>query len=79
MQLRQFYSVKSKLTEEIDSLDPDDRYYFKLKADLDVRLYRMYDKIEDMETRLIEAKAKKQAVEVEKLTGDNICKVLVYR
>ncbi|MDE5818867.1 MAG: recombinase family protein [Lachnospiraceae bacterium] len=77
-QLRQFYSVKSRLTEEIDSLDPDDRHYIKRKADLDERLYRMYDKIEDAETRLIETRAKKQAVEAEKLTGDNIYKVLIY-
>ena len=77
-QLRQFYSVKSKLTEEIDSLDPDDRHYIKRKADLDDRLYRMYDKIEDVETRLIEVRAKKQAVKAEKLTGDNIYKVLIY-
>ena len=77
-QLRQFYSVKAKLAEEIDSLDPDDRHYIKRKADLDDRLYRMYDKIEDAETKLIEARAKKQAVEAEKLTGDNIYKVLIY-
>lgn len=77
-QLRQFYSVKTKLAEEIDSLDPDDRHYIKRKADLDDRLYRMYDKIENVETRLIETRAKKQAVEAEKLTGDNIYKVLIY-
>ena len=64
-QLRQFYSIKTKLAEEIDSLDPDDRLYIKRKADLDDRLYRMYDKIEDVETRLIEARAKKQAVKNE--------------
>ena len=77
-QLRQFYSIKTKLAEEIDSLDPDDRHYIKRKADLDDRFYRMYDKIEDVETRLIEARAKKQMVEAEKLTGDNIYKVLIY-
>ena len=77
-QLRQYYAVKLKLAEEIDSLDPDDRHYMKRKADLDDRLYRMYDKIEDVETQLIETRAKKQAVEAEKLTGDNIYKVLVY-
>ncbi|MCH5270747.1 MAG: recombinase family protein [Lachnospiraceae bacterium] len=77
-QLRQFYSIKTKLAEEIDSLDPDDKHYVKRKADLDDRLYRMYDKIEDAETKLIEARAKKQAVEAEKLTGDNIYKVLIY-
>ncbi len=77
-QLRQYYAVKLKLAEEIDSLDPDDRHYMKRKADLDDRLYRMYDKIEDVETQLIETRAKKQAVEAEKLTGDNIYKVLIY-
>ena len=77
-QLRQYYAVKLKLVEEIDSLDPDDRHYMKRKADLDDRLYRMYDKIEDVETQLIETRAKKQMVEAEKLTGDNIYKVLIY-
>ena len=48
------------------------------KADLDDRLYRMYDKIEDEESQMIEARAKRQAIEAEKLTGDNIYKVLMY-
>jgi site-specific DNA recombinase len=77
-QLRQCYSVKSKLMEEIDSLDPDDKHYIKRKADLDDRLYRMYDKIEELESQLIAARAKKQAIEAEKLTGDNIYKVLIF-
>ncbi|GFI43377.1 serine recombinase PinR [Lachnospiraceae bacterium] len=77
-QLRQRYAVKSKLAEEIDSLDPDDKHYIKRKADLDDRLYRMYDKIEDVESKQIEARAKKQTIEAEKLTGDNIYKVLIY-
>lgn len=76
-QLRQSYSTKSKLMEEIDSLDPDDRHYIKRKADLDDRLYLMYDKIEEIESRLIEARAKKTAIEAEKVTGDNIYKVLI--
>ena len=77
-QLRQHYSIKTKLAEEIDSLDPDARHYVRLKADLDDRLYKMYDNIKDVETLLIAARAKKQAIEAEKLTGDNIYKVLIY-
>ena len=77
-QLRQAYSTKSKLIEEIDSLDPDDRHYSRRKSDLDDRLYGMYDKIEELESLLIAARAKKQAIEAEKLTGDNIYKVLIY-
>ncbi|SNE34913.1 recombinase family protein [Streptococcus pneumoniae] len=45
---------------------------------LDDRLYRMYDKIDELESSLIDAKAKKQTIEAEKLTGDNIYKVLIY-
>ena len=51
-QLRQSYSIKSRLIEEIDTLDPDDKHYIKRKADLDDRLYKMYDKIEDTENQL---------------------------
>ena len=76
--LRQSYSTKSRLMEEIDSLDPDDKHYIKRKADLDDRLYKMYDKIEDAENLLIAARAKKMSIEAEKLTGDNIYKVLIY-
>lgn len=77
-QLRQNYAMKSRLIEEIDSLDPDDKHYYKRKADLDDRLYKMYDKIEDAESLLVAARAKKMTIEAEKLTGDNIYKVLIY-
>ena len=76
-QLRQYYSVKSKLMDEIDTLDPDDRHYIIRKSDLDERLYRMYDKIEDAENQLVTARAKKQAIEADKITGDNIYKILL--
>ena len=77
-QLRQNFSIKSKLMEEIDNLNPDDRHYIRRKADLDDRLYRMYDKIEELESQLIAARAKKKSIEAEKITGDNIYKVLIY-
>ncbi len=35
-------------------------------------------KIEEFESQLIAARAKKTAIEAEKLTGDNIYKVLIY-
>jgi site-specific DNA recombinase len=77
-QLKQSYAVKRKTLEEIETLDPDGRHYKRLKADLDDRLYRMYDKIDDQEQSLIEAKAKRQSIESEKVTGDNIYKILIY-
>lgn len=77
-QLRHGYSTKGKLIDEIDSLDADDKHYSRRKSDLDDRLYKMYDKIEALEAQLIEARAKKSAIESEKVTGDNIYKVLIY-
>lgn len=77
-QLRQDYCIKSKLIEEIDNLNPDDKHYIRRKSDLDDRLYGMYDKIEELELQLIDARAKKTAIEAEKITGDNIYKVLIY-
>lgn len=77
-ELRKSHLTKFKLIEEIDSLDVDDKHYKRRKSDLDDRLYRMYDKIEELEGRLIEAKTKKETIETEKLTGDNIYKVLIY-
>ena len=77
-QLRQDYAIKSKLIEEIDNLNPDDRHYIRRKADLDDRLYQMYDKIEELESQLMDARAKKTSIEAEKITGDNIYKVLNY-
>ncbi len=38
----------------------------------------MYDKIENIENLLIAARAKKMSIEAEKLTEDNIYKVLIY-
>ena len=77
-QLKQSYAVKRKTLEEIEALDPDARHYKRLKTDLDDLLYRMYDKIDDQEQSLIEARAKKQSIESEKVTGDNIYKILIY-
>lgn len=77
-ELKKCHSTKFKIIEEIDSLDVDDKHYKRRKKDLDDRLYRMYDKIEEFEVLLIEAKAKKETIETEKLTGDNIYKILLY-
>ena len=54
-ELRKSHLTKFKLIEEIDNLDVDDKHYKRRKTDLDDRLYRMYDKIEELEEQLIEA------------------------
>ena len=76
-QLRHAFSVKGKIIEEIDFLDIDDKHYSRRKSDLDDRLYKMYDKIEELESSLIEARAKMRAIQAEKITGDNIYNILI--
>ena len=61
--------MKKERMEEIDALDPDDRHYAARKADLDGRLCNMYDKIEDVENRLLAARARKAAAEAEGITA----------
>lgn len=77
-QLRQCYSVKTRLAEDIDMLDPEDKHYSRMKTDMEDRLYKMYDKIDDLESQVIDAKAKKRAIEADKVTGNNIYKILIY-
>jgi site-specific DNA recombinase len=74
--LRQYHLTKANLIDEIDNLDPDDKHYVQIKADLDERLYRMYDKIEQAESELIDARAKKKAIEEDKVRADNIYRIL---
>ena len=49
-----------------------------MKADLNERIYKMYDRIDDIEKRLLESRAKKAVIEADKITADNIYKALVF-
>ncbi len=76
--LRKQYLTKEDILKDIDGLDPDERHFTRRKSDLENRLYSIYDKIEATENALIEAKSKKQTIEADKLTADNVYKVLIY-
>ena len=77
-QLRQCYSNKDAIMSELDSLDYDDKHYKRRKADLDDRLYRTYDKMDEMENLIDEAKAKRRSILADKMSGDNIYKALIF-
>ena len=72
------HSLKNKLLEEIDGLDFDDKHYSRRKSDLEDRLSKTYDRIDELEVLLLKARAKKRMIEAEKITGDNIYKILFY-
>ena len=77
-QLRQLYHNKDTILTDIDSLDYEDKHYQRRKTDLENRLYKTYDKIDEAEELLISAKTKKRALLADKITGDNIYKALIF-
>ena len=77
-QLRQLYHNKDSILSDIDSLDYEDKHYQRRKADLENRLYKTYDKIEEAEELLVSAKTKRRSLLADKITGDNIYKALIF-
>ena len=64
---------------DVDSLDYKDKHYQRRKTDLENRLYKTCDKIDEAEELLISAKkTKKRALLADKITGDNIYKALIF-
>ena len=77
-QLRQCYANKDSILADLDGLDYEDKHYQRRKKDLEDRLYRNYDKIEESENLLVAAKAKRRSILADKVTGDNIYKALIF-
>ena len=77
-QLRQLYNAKDVMLSDIDALDYEDKHYKRRKADLEDRLYKAYDKMDEIENSLAGVKAKKRSIMADKVTGDNIYKALIY-
>lgn len=77
-QLRQCYANKDSILADLDVLDYEDKHYQRRKKDLEDRLYRNYDKIEEAENLLVSAKAKRRSILADKVTGDNIYKALIF-
>lgn len=77
-QLRQCFANRDSIMADLDAIDYEDKHYRRRKADLEERLYKTYDKIEEMEVSLVSAKAKKGSILSDKVSGDNIYKALVF-
>ena len=77
-ELRRIITLKSKLIEESDALDPEDKHFERMKNDLSDRIYKLYDKIDEIEESLNTARKKKIAINTAKLEADNIYKTLMY-
>lgn len=76
-QRRKFLSTKASLISQIDNLDYEDRHYEQKFQDLNDRLEIMYDKLEEIDALILENEEKKEVIQKEKITTDNVYKVLL--
>ena len=76
--MRHYYNIKDVILADIDALDYEDKHYKRRKNDLEDRLYKAYDRMDEIENALLGAKTKKRSIIADKVTGDNIYKALIY-
>ena len=69
--------TKNTIIDQIESLNTDDKYYDKMKADFNLRLQKSYDAIDKLELKIKEAKEKKLNIEKGKTSAENIYKLLI--
>ena len=75
--IRQLIATKASLINQIDSLNFEDKHYDRKYTDLNLRLDAIYDQLEYAEMQLNDSRKRKEAILEEKITSDNIYKILV--
>lgn len=77
IQLRKYLSTKLSLMRQIDNLDYEDRHYNQKFQDLNERLDSIYDMIEEVESLIEENKERKEVIQREKMTAENVYSILL--
>ena len=77
-QHRQLTGAKSRLGQQMDSLDITDRFYEKKYQDMETRLYRLYDEIEGVENSINEVKNRLLNIKQKKISEENVYQFLLY-
>ena len=76
-QLRQAVGTKTRLEQQMDALDVTDTHYEKKILDLQRRYDAQYDVIAEVETRIEDVETQIQSIRQEKISADNIYKLLL--
>ena len=76
-QLRQAVGTKTRLEQQMDALDVTDAHYEKKILDLQRRYDSQYDVIAEAETQIEDVKTQIQSIRQEKISADNIYKLLL--
>ena len=77
-QLRQVIGAKNKLAQQMDNLDILDSHYDRKYQDMEVRLERFYDQIDDLEASIAEVDNRIHSIRQQKISGDKVYEYLLY-
>ena len=76
--LKQVTGAKNKLANQMDNLSVSDKHYDKKYEDMQVRLDKLYDEIEEIETLIEEVETRLYNIRQEKISGDNVYQFLLF-
>ena len=76
--LKQVIGAKNKLANQMDNLSVSDKHYDKKYEDMQVRLNKLYDEIEEIETLIEEVETRLYNIRQEKISGDNVYQFLLF-
>ena len=77
-QLRQVIGAKNKLAEQMDNLDVTEKHYDRKYQDMQERLERLYDQMDELEDALADVESRLHNIRQQKITGDNVYQYLLY-
>ena len=76
--LRQLNGAKTKLGQQMDSLDVTDRFYDRKYQDMEERLSGLYEELEAAEQQIDEVETRLENIRQQKFSGDSIYQFLLY-
>ena len=76
--LKQVTGAKNKLANQMDNLSVSDKHYDKKYEDMQVRLDKFYDEIEEIETSIEAVETRLYNIKQEKISGDNVYQFLLF-
>ncbi len=76
--LKQVTGAKNKLASQMDNLSVSDKHYDKKYEDMQLRLDKLYDEIEEIETSIEAVETRLYNIKQEKISGDNVYQFLLF-
>ena len=76
-QQRQVLASKDRLSQQIDTLDIDDRQFERKYQDMQIRLDALYNELDSIEDAISEAEQRIDNIRRQKINGENVYKYLL--